>query len=235
MQISQNLHFPAILQVDLRWLLALICDLLTAWTYEGSHIISLNQLWFQSDINFSNEAIFTLSAYLTTWPRMTFDLSMWPLTSSTNEGSHAAPVSSFAPIGLQLFNWGQFYIFSLSYNLTSYDLWLCMWPLTSSTNEGSHVTPRTQVWLKSIKACGSCSQMLKVDVPILTCIFFTFNWLTLTSEMLFVKFHPQVASCLLSRGKRMYVPLWMRLLWKYIRNYFLVYHLISPILLYLQN
>ena len=64
---------------------------------------------------------------------------------------------------------------------------------------------------------------------------FTFNWLTLTSEMHFVKFHPEVASCLLSRGKRMYVPLGMRLLWKYIRNYFLVYHLISHILLYLQN
>ena len=76
---------------------------------------------------------------------------------------------------------------------------------------------------------------LKVDMPILTCIFFTFNWLTLTSEMHFVKFHPEVASCLLSRGKRKYVPLGMRLLWKYIRNYFLVYQLISHFLLYLQN
>ena len=76
---------------------------------------------------------------------------------------------------------------------------------------------------------------LKVDVPILTCIFFTFNWLTLTSEIHFVKLHPEVASCLLSRGKRMYVPLGMRLLWKYIRNYFLVYQLFSHILLYLPN
>ena len=72
-------------------------------------------------------------------------------------------------------------------------------------------------------------------MPILTCIFFTFNWLTLTSEMHFVKFHPVVASCLLSRGKRKYAPLGMRLLWKYIRNYFLVYQLISPFLVYLQN
>ena len=53
--------------------------------------------------------------------------------------------------------------------------------------------------------------------------------------MHFVKFHPEVASCLLSRGKRKYAPLEMRLLWKYIRNYFLVYHLISHFLLYLQN
>ena len=52
--------------------------------------------------------------------------------------------------------------------------------------------------------------------------------------MHFVKFHPEVASCLLSRGKRMYAPLGMRLLWKYI-NYFLAYHLTSYFLLYLQN
>ena len=52
--------------------------------------------------------------------------------------------------------------------------------------------------------------------------------------MHFVKFHPEVASCLLSRGKREYAPLGMRLLWKYI-NYFLLYHLISHFLLCLQN
>ena len=53
--------------------------------------------------------------------------------------------------------------------------------------------------------------------------------------MHFVKFHPEVASCLLSRGKRKYVPLGTRLLWKYIRNYFPVYHLISHFLFYLEN
>ena len=52
--------------------------------------------------------------------------------------------------------------------------------------------------------------------------------------MHFVKFHPEVASCLLSRGKRKYAPLGVRLLWKCI-YYFLVYHLISHFLLYLQN
>ena len=51
-------------------------------------------------------------------------------------------------------------------------------------------------------------------MPILTCIFLTFNWLTLTSEMHFVKFHPEVASCLLSRGKRKYAPLG----WGYYEN-----------------
>ena len=72
-------------------------------------------------------------------------------------------------------------------------------------------------------------------MPILTCIFFTFNWLTLTSEMHFGKFHPEVASCLVSRDKRKYAPLGMRLLWKCIRNYFLVYQLTLQFLSYLQN
>ena len=53
----------------------------------------------------------------------------------------------------------------------------------------------------------------KVDnMSILICIFFTFNQLTLTSEMHFVKFQTEVASCLLSRGERKNAPLGMRLL-----------------------
>ena len=51
----------------------------------------------------------------------------------------------------------------------------------------------------------------------------------------FCEISPEEASCLLYRGKRKYAPLGMRLLWKYIRNYFLVYQLISRFLLYLQN
>ena len=89
------------------------------------------------------------------------------------------------------------------------------WYVGSDGHKTTHVVCRHQM------------RLLKVDIPILTCIFFTFNWLTLTSEMHFVKFHPKVASCLLSRCKRKYPPLGMRLLWKYIRNYFLVYHSIS--------
>ena len=51
---------------------------LTTWTYEGSHIISINQVLFQSDFNFSNKAIFTFLTYLTTWPQMTFDfINKW--------------------------------------------------------------------------------------------------------------------------------------------------------------
>ena len=65
----------------------------TSWTYEGFHIISINQVWFKSDFNFSNEAIFTFSAYLTTWRHMTFDFDIRPSTSSTNEGSHVASMT----------------------------------------------------------------------------------------------------------------------------------------------
>ena len=93
---------------------------------------------------------------------------------------------------------------------------------------------QTTTSLSNLNLTSLPLMVLKMDVPILTCIFFIFNWLTLTSEMHFVTFFPEVASCLLSRDKRKYAPLVMRLLWKYI-NYFLVHQLTSHILLYLQN
>ena len=66
---------------------------LTSWVCEGSYIIWINQVWFQSNFNFSNEVNFTFWANLATWPQMTFDLHMWPSTSSTNEGSHVASMT----------------------------------------------------------------------------------------------------------------------------------------------
>ena len=53
--------------------------------------------------------------------------------------------------------------------------------------------------------------------------------------MYFVRFHPEVTSRLLSRGKTKYVTLGMRLWCKYIRNYLLVYQLTSHFLPYLKN
>ena len=91
-----------------------------------------------------------------------------------------------------------------------------------------HLLPMYFAW-------GNCEGLLKVDVPILPCVFYTFNWLTLTSEMYFVRFHPEVTSCLLSRGKTKYATLGMRKWCKYIRNYLLVYQLISHFLPYLRN
>ena len=76
--------------------MTLICDLLTAGTYEGSHKFGSNRI---------------STSY------MTFDhMTIWKFLCYINK-------PSLVPIGLQFFNWDQFYIFSLSYNLTSYDLW----------------------------------------------------------------------------------------------------------------
>ena len=75
---------------------------------------------------------------------------------------------------------------------------------------------------------GSHKQISLKDGSAHSNMHITFNLLTLTSEMHFVKFHPEVV-CLLTRGQRKYAPLGMRLLWTYIRSYFLVYicHLMS--------
>ena len=119
------------------------------------HITSINQVWFQSDFDFSNEAInFTFSTYLTTWPEMTFDLCMWPMTSWTFEGSH---ITSINQIWFKTdFNYSNEANFTFSAYLTTWPQMafdLDMWPLTS-TNEGPHVASMTQLWLKSIRACG---------------------------------------------------------------------------------
>ena len=44
--------------------------------------------WFQSDFNFSKETQITkTNIFHLTWPQMTLDLGMWPLTSLTYEGT----------------------------------------------------------------------------------------------------------------------------------------------------
>ena len=136
-------HFQFILQLDLRWPLTLVWPL-TTWTYEGSHIISINQVGFQSDFSFSNEAIFTFSAYLTTWPQMTFDLGIRPLTAWTYEGSHIINKLSLVPIGLQLFKWGHFHIFSpiLQLDLRWHLTLICdLWPHQQMRVPMLHIWP----------------------------------------------------------------------------------------------
>ena len=75
---------------------------------------------------------------------MTFDLRMWPLTS-TNEGSHVAPMT------LVWFQWDFNCSIEASFTFSTYlTTWphmtfgLGMWPLTSSTNEGT----MWHLWLK---------------------------------------------------------------------------------------
>ena len=101
MQISPNLHFQVILQVEL-------------WP------------WF-----------------------VTFDhMNIWRFP-------HYINIPSVVQIWLQLFKWGQFHIFSLSYNLTSDDLWpwymtfdhMNIWRLTYNINIPSVV----QIWLPTFQ------------------------------------------------------------------------------------
>ena len=103
------LHFQSTPQLDLWWPLILVHDL---WLQEhtNSPILYHKPSLFRSNFQLFYEATFTFSAYLATWPWMTFDLDMWPFTSTTNEGFHIASM--------------------------------------------------TQLCLKSMKACGSYSQML---------------------------------------------------------------------------
>ena len=94
-----------------------------------------------------------LSSYKLTshnlWPSfVTFDLvNMWGFLHYINK-------PSLVPIRLQLFKWGEFYILSPSYNLTSDDLWPWYVTLTLSTNEGSHFTCMTQ--LQSDRIIARC-------------------------------------------------------------------------------
>ena len=64
---------------------------------------------------------------------------------------------------------------------------------------------------------------LKEVVPILTCVVYTLNWLTLTPKTHFAQFYLKITFYFLSWGKNKYVTLGMRLLWKYIRKSKLVY------------
>ena len=95
---------------------------LTAWRYEGFHINkpSLVQIGLPT-FQIRPFHIFSLSYNLNSddlWPwYMTFDcMNVWRFTYYINK-------PSLVQIGLQLFEWGHFHIFSLSYNLTSNDLW----------------------------------------------------------------------------------------------------------------
>ena len=87
---------------------------------------------------------------------MTFDLYLWPLTSWTCTSSYIISINQ-VPIRLPLLEWGHISHFQLTtWPQMTFDL--DVQPLTSSANAFSHVASGTQLWLKSIKACGS--QML---------------------------------------------------------------------------
>ena len=123
---------------------------LTAWTYEDFHIISINQVWLKWDFNFSNEAIFTFSAYLTSWPQMTFDLGTWPLTAWTYEGSL---IISINQVWLKSdFNFSNEAIFTFLAYLTTWPQMtfdLDIWPLRGHNNYGLGVWEKITVLEKT--------------------------------------------------------------------------------------
>ena len=147
---------------------------LTAWTYEGSHIISINQVWFKSDFNFSNEATLTFSACLTTWPQMTVDLGIWPLTAWTYEGSHIIsinqvwfqsdfnfwPLSHFQPISQLIYDlWPHQQMRVPMLHLWPGWIHQSMWKLESNVNlflQQQTTSTTTTVVDKVIPMCLSC-------------------------------------------------------------------------------
>ena len=44
--------------------------------------------WFWLVLKYANESTFTFSGYHTSWPHMTFDIHLWPLTLWTCESFH---------------------------------------------------------------------------------------------------------------------------------------------------
>ena len=87
MQMSQILHFQAILQIDLTWLLTFLCDLCPHEHVKATaYIISLNQVWFHLDFQ-----LFKWGKILHFEPILQLDLcelGTWTLTVWTYKGSH---------------------------------------------------------------------------------------------------------------------------------------------------
>ena len=131
MEISTNLPFQVILQVDLRWLLILISDLLTTWTWRFPYYIYKPSL---VPIGLQTFQMRPLSHFQ---PIIQLDLRwpltlMWPLTSSTNEGSCVASI----------------------YVPTLVDIHQSMWKIEPNVNLSSQQqTRRQQRWTKWSLSC----------------------------------------------------------------------------------
>ena len=120
---SPNLHFQAIYKLtsDDLWPWFVTFDHMNIWRFPyyttKPSLVPIGLPLFK----WGHFRIFSLSYNLTLddlWPwYVTSDLmNIWRFPYYTNK-------PSLVPIGLQLFKWGQFRIFSLSYNLTLDDLW----------------------------------------------------------------------------------------------------------------
>ena len=82
-------------------------------------------------LKYANESKSTFLVYLTSWPQMTLDLGLRPFDRMNIwRFPYYINKPNLVQIGLQLFKWGHFHIFNLSYNLTSddFDLGIWLWP-----------------------------------------------------------------------------------------------------------
>ena len=70
-------------------------------------------------LKYAYKSKFIFSGYLISWPQMTFDLDLWPFDHMNIwRFPYYINNPSLVQIGLQLFNWGHFHIFRISYNLS---------------------------------------------------------------------------------------------------------------------
>ena len=97
--------------------------------------------WFWLVLKYANESTFTFSGYHTSWPHMTFDIHLWPLTLWTCESFHIISIMYHdSPIALctsrsrsrinQIWFQLDFLKFSFS-NEVNFTFWahLTTWPL----------------------------------------------------------------------------------------------------------
>ena len=117
---------------------------------------SFEVTWFLLVIKYAEWVkfhIFRLSYQLTShqlWPSfVTFNLiHMWRFLHNINK-------PSLVPITLQLFKWGEFYILSPSYNVTSNDIWPCYMTFDCMNIQkvpyfiNTHIVSINQDWFQS--------------------------------------------------------------------------------------
>ena len=125
---------------------------LTSWACKGSYILSINQVWFQSDVNFSNEVNLTYWAHFTTWPLMTFDLGIWYLTARTYKWSHIVSINQ---VWLQSIQTLIFQMCRISHFQMRWTFWahLTTWPwyiIFYGMNIQRVPYCMSQVWFQSI-------------------------------------------------------------------------------------
>ena len=128
---------------------------LPIWTCEGSCIISINHVWFQSNFTISIEVIFFFlgqSYNLTTWPLMTYDFDIWPLTTRTFKGSHIVFIYH---VWFQSdFNFSKEATFTFS-AYPHFLTWPQIWPLTLmwpfDWNPSNHVKVRAKCYPFSLQ------------------------------------------------------------------------------------